>query len=87
MSHFVPINVKASPDMCGLIDQAAKLTHRNRTEFVLEAAAQRAQEVILDQTLITLDPDRFQKFIDALDSSPASNPRLRRVLRTKTPWE
>lgn len=87
MRQSVPINMKAEPELRNLIDRAAKLTHRNRTEFVLEAAAQRAQEVILDQTLITLDPDRFQKFIDALDAPPANNPRLRRVLHAKAPWE
>ncbi len=87
MTQSVPINMKAEPQVRSLIDRAAKLTHRNRTEFVLEAALQRAQDVILDQALISVSPTQFEKFIDALDSPPASNPRLRKVLKHKAPWE
>jgi uncharacterized protein (DUF1778 family) len=87
MTQSVPINMKAEPQVRSLIDRAAKLTHRNRTEFVLEAAVQRAQDVILDQTLISVSPAQFQKFVDALDAPPASNPRLKKVLNHKAPWE
>lgn len=87
MSQSVPINMKADPRVRSLIDRAAKLVHSNRTEFVLEAAVQRAEEVILDQQLISVDAERFQKFVDALDAPPATNPRLKRVLEHKAPWD
>jgi uncharacterized protein (DUF1778 family) len=87
MSQSVAINMKADPRVRSLIDRAAKLAHKNRTEFVLEAAVQRAEEVIVDQALISVDAERYQKFLDALDAAPVSNPRLQRVLNSKTPWE
>ena len=87
MSQSVAINMKADPRVRSLIDRAAKLAHRNRTEFVLEAAVQRAEEVILDQAFISVEPERYQKFLDALDAPPVSNPRLQRVLKNKAPWE
>lgn len=87
MSQSVPINMKAEPQVRSLIDRAAKLLHRNRTEFVLEAAIRRAEEVILDQQLISVDQERFQRFVEALDAPPASNPRLQRLLAHKAPWE
>jgi uncharacterized protein (DUF1778 family) len=87
MAQSVAMNMKAEPQVRSLIDRAAKLTHRNRTEFVLEAAVQRAQEVILEQTLIGISPEQFQKFVDALDAPPASNPRLQKLLKHKAPWE
>lgn len=87
MSQSVAINMKADPRVRSLIDRAAKLAHKNRTEFVLEAAVQRAEEVIVDQALISVEAERYQKFLDALDAPPVSNPRLQRVLKYKTPWE
>lgn len=87
MSQSVAINMKADPRVRSLIDRAAKLAHRNRTEFVLEAAVQRAEEVILEQAFISVEPERYQKFLDALDAPPVSNPRLQRVLKNKAPWE
>ena len=87
MSQSVPINMKAEPQVRSLIDRAAKLLHRNRTDFVLEAAIARAEEVILDQQLITLDAEQYQRFLEALDAPPAANPRLRKVLERKAPWE
>jgi uncharacterized protein (DUF1778 family) len=87
MSQSVAINMKADPRVRSLIDRAAKLAHKNRTEFVLEAAVQRAEEVIVDQALISVDAERYQKFLDALDAAQVSNPRLQRVLNSKTPWE
>ena len=85
MAQSVAINMKAEPRVRSLIDRAAKLTHRNRTDFVLEAALQRAEEVILEQTLITISPEQFQKFVDALDAPPASNLRLQKVIKQKAP--
>jgi uncharacterized protein (DUF1778 family) len=87
MATSVPINMKAEPKIRNLIDRAAKIAHCNRTEFVLEAAIQRAEEVILDQQLITVDEERFKRFVAALDAPPASNPRLQRLMERKTPWE
>lgn len=87
MSQSVAINMKADPRVRSLIDRAAKLAHKNRTEFVLEAAVQRAEEVIVDQALISVEAERYQKFLDALDAPPVSNPRLQRVLKNKAPWE
>ena len=87
MAQSVPINMKAEPQVRSLIDRAAKIVHRNRTEFVLEAAIQRAEEVILDQQLITVDEERFERFVAALDAPPASNPRLQRLMERKAPWE
>jgi len=87
MSQSVPINMKADPQVRNLIDRAAKISHRNRTEFVLDAAIQKAEEVILDQQLISIDEARFQRFLSALDAPPASNPRLQILLGRKTPWK
>lgn len=87
MASSVPINMKAEPRVRNLIDRAAKLLHLNRTEFVLETMIQRAEEVILDHQLISVDKERFDRFVEALDAPPAENPRLQKLLASKAPWE
>ena len=87
MARSVPINMKAEPGVRNLIDRAATLLHMNRTEFILKTATQRSEEVILDQQMIAVDAERFERFVAALDAPPASNPRLQRLMTRKAPWE
>ena len=54
---------------------------------MLDAACREATSVLLDQRLFLLDEKAFRRFNDALDKAPADNPRLRRLLATKAPWE
>jgi uncharacterized protein (DUF1778 family) len=87
MASLVPINMKAEPAVRSLIDRAARLLRLNRTEFVLETVIQRAEDVILDHQLISVDKERFDRFVAALDTPPADNPRLKQLLDRKAPWE
>lgn len=43
------INLRALPEQRDLIDHAASLLGKNRSDFMLEAACDRAQAVVLDQ--------------------------------------
>ena len=83
----VMINLRANRTQRAVIDRAAATLGRNRSDFMLEAACREAEAVLLDQRYFTLDEKNFKKFIAALDKPPAENPRLRRLLRTKAPWE
>jgi len=85
MRH-VTINLKASPEQRDLIDHAAKLLGINRSDFMLEAACDRAQAVVLDQVFFNVDANRFKRFIELLDAPPGPNPALERLLTVKAPW-
>ncbi len=43
------INLRALPEQRDLIDHAASLLGKNRSDFMLEAACDKAQAVVLDQ--------------------------------------
>ena len=43
------INLRALPEQRDLIDHAARLLGKNRSDFMLEVACERAQAVVLDQ--------------------------------------
>jgi uncharacterized protein (DUF1778 family) len=81
-----PINLRALPEQRDLIDQAATLLGKNRSDFMLEAACERAQSVLLDQVFFKLDTDKFQQFIAVLDAPPSANPGLARLMSVKAPW-
>jgi uncharacterized protein (DUF1778 family) len=80
------INLRALPEQRDLIDRAAQLLGKNRSDFMLEAACDKAQAVLLDQVYFNLDADKFQQFIDLLDAPPAHNPGLARLMALKAPW-
>lgn len=47
------IHLRALPEQRDLIDRAAALLGKNRSAFILEAACERAQAVVLDNSLDT----------------------------------
>lgn len=81
------INIRALPEQRDLIDQAASALGKNRSDFMLEAACERAQSVLLDQVFFRLDSDKFEQFVDLLDAPPQPNPGLERLMAVKAPWD
>jgi uncharacterized protein (DUF1778 family) len=81
------INVRVYQYQCDLIDKAASLLGRNRSDFILEAACQRAEDVMLDKTFFVCDSDQWQRFCDALDAPPQKNEKLAKMLSKASPWE
>ena len=80
------INLRALPEQHDLIDHAVNLLGKNRLDFMLEAARDRAQSVVLDQVFFSLDADRFKRFTAMLDTPPGPNPGLERLMAVKPPW-
>ena len=64
-----------------------KASSSARTDFVLDAARQAAEEALLDQTIISASPDAYAAFLARLDMPPQPNERLRRTMQTPAPWE
>ena len=81
------INLRASQRQKALIDRAAEALGRNRSDFMLETVCREAEAVLLDRRYFTLSGEEFKRFTAMLDKPPANNTRLRRMLRTKAPWE
>ncbi len=80
------INLRALPEQRDLIDHAASLLGKNRSDFMLEVACERAQAVLLDQVFFKLDADSFQRFQAMLDVPPGPNQGLERLMAVKAPW-
>jgi uncharacterized protein (DUF1778 family) len=81
------LNLRIKPDDRGLIDRAARLTGKTKTDFVLEAARRAAEDALLDRTLFVVGHSDFEAFRKRLDEPPHPNDKLRRALQTPPPWE
>lgn len=80
------INLRALPEQRDLIDYAANLLGKNRSDFMLEAACDRAQAVVLDQVFFSLNVDQFNQFTALLDAPSGPNPGLERLMAVKASW-
>lgn len=63
------------------LQAAASAAHRSVSEFVLESALSRADEVLADRRSFGLSLTQWKAFQDALDAPPGSLPRLERLLK------
>ncbi len=80
------INLRIEANTRQLIDDAAAILGKTRTEFMIESARRQAIDVLLDQRLFVLDPERYDAFMHALDNPPAPGPKLRSLLRRVPAW-
>jgi len=91
-SHTKPartesVNLRVSHSQKALIDRAAFVLGRNRSEFMLDAASREAEGVLLDRRYFALTDEQFKSFAALLDRPTTANARLRRLLKTQAPWE
>ena len=81
------INLRASRQQKVLIDQAAEVLGRSRSDFMLGSACREAEVVLLDRRYFALSDEAFRRFTEMLDKPPKDNRKLRRLLERRAPWE
>lgn len=81
------INLRVLAEHKELIDHAAHLLGKSRSNFMVEAACDKAQAVLLDQLFFNLDANKFQQFMQLLDAPPVCNPGLERLMEVHAPWK
>jgi len=81
------LNLRIKSEERSLIDHAAKVRGKNRTDFVLEAARAAAEEALLDQSIMAVDQEAYAAFLARLDMPAQPNERLRKTMRAPTHWE
>lgn len=81
------IEVRTTPSTKALLQRAATSSHKNVTEFLLEAGVNAAKEALVDRRIFSLDDVQWQTFQDALDRPVVTRPRLARLLAEKSVLE
>lgn len=74
------IDVRASPPVKRLLQQAAHAAHKNVSEFLLEAGIVAANHALADRLRFELAPDQWDAFQAALDRPVTAKPRLKKLL-------
>lgn len=82
-----PLSMRLPNADLAIIDRAAQLRGRSRTEFMRDAAVRAAEDAILETSLIRVSPEAFEAFVAALDAPGKPIPALVELLRRPAPWE
>jgi len=80
------VNLRIREDVRDLIDNAASTQRKTRSEFMIDAARRAAEETLLDQTLIRVDPETYDRFVEILDRPPAGE-GYARLMAAPRPWK
>lgn len=82
-----PLSMRLPSADISLIDRAATLRGRSRTDFVRDAAVRAAEEVVMENLPIRMSGRGFAAFTEALSRPPAPVREMVEFLRRKGPWE
>lgn len=82
-----PLSMRLPDADIAIIDRAAGLRGRSRTDFVRDAAVRAAEEVLMENTLIRMSPSGFEDFMAVLAKPAAPVPELVKIVERLAPWE
>ena len=74
------IDVRASGQVKALLQEAAKASHKNVSEFLLDAGIAMAHETLAEQRLFSLTDEQWEQFQAALERPVQDKPQLRKLL-------
>ncbi|KKB60990.1 antitoxin [Robbsia andropogonis] len=80
------ISLRIEAQTRNLIDDAAALLGKSRTEFMIDSARRDAIDTLLDQRLFVLDPEQYDVFANTLDNPPEPDEKLRLLVRRTPAW-
>jgi uncharacterized protein (DUF1778 family) len=81
------INVRAPVQVRDLIDRAALVQGKTRTDFMLEASVEAAQRVLLDQVFYQVNEEQMKAFHAVMEQPIEENAAVQRLLSKKSRWE
>ena len=75
------IDVRASTSVKQLLQEAARVAHKNVSEFLLDAGITAANQTLAERTRFELSPTQWLEFQAALDRPVSIKPKLGKLLR------
>jgi uncharacterized protein (DUF1778 family) len=82
-----PLSMRLPETDIAIIDRAAALRGRSRTDFMRDAAVRAAEDVLMETTPIRMSPAGFKAFMAALSAPAAAVPEMVELFRRAAPWE
>jgi len=82
-----PLSMRLPETDIAIIDRAALLRGRSRTDFMREAAVRAAEDVLMEAMPIRMSEGGFEAFVEALSGPVVAVPEMVELLRRTAPWE
>ncbi len=82
-----PLSMRLPESDVAIIDRAAGLRGRSRTDFVRDAAVRAAEDDLLRSAMVRMTGEEFDAFTSVLSAPPELVPQIMQLLRRKSPWE
>jgi len=82
-----PLSLRLPEADLAVIDRAARLRGRSRTDFMREAAVQAAEAVLMETLPVRMSAEGFAAFEAVLSAPSAPAPEMVDILRRPAPWE
>lgn len=82
-----PLSMRLPEADIAVIDRAAALRGRSRTDFVRDAAVRAAEDVLMETAPIRMSPAGFKAFMAALSGPAQAVPEIVELFRRQSPWE
>ena len=85
-SRAKPVHLRIREDVRKVIDRAASIRGKSRTDFMIDAAYRAAEDTLLDQTLVRVDEDSYRHYLSLLDQPPGGE-GFERLMNARRPWQ
>lgn len=85
-THARPVNLRIREDVRSLIDRAARIRGKTRSDFMIDAAYRAAEDTLLDQTLVKVDEESYRHYLAVLDQPPSGD-AFARLMSVEKPWQ
>jgi uncharacterized protein (DUF1778 family) len=82
-----PLSMRLPEADIAIIDRAATLRGRSRTDFVRDAAVRAAEDVLMETVPVRMSPAGFKAFMAALSGPATAVPEIVELFGRKAPWE
>ena len=82
-----PLSMRLPESDIAIIDRAASLRGRSRTDFVRDAAVRAAEDVLMETTPIRMSAAGFKAFVAALSGPAKPVAEMVELFRRPAPWE
>jgi uncharacterized protein (DUF1778 family) len=81
------IDIRAHPEAKRILQEAARASHKNLSDYLLENGLAAAEQTLADRRLFSLDDRQWKKFQAVLDRPVKRKPRLAKLLTAKSVFD
>src|ERR1700676_2443852 len=82
-----PLSMRLLEADIAIIDRAATLRGRSRTDFMRDAAVRAAEDVLMETAPVRMSAAGFKAFMAALSGPATTVPEMVELFRRPAPWE